>query len=452
MTRAHTSGPERLISDLALAAIRDGIVICASDGEIVAVNQSVCDMTGFTADQLIGSRPPLPYWPVEEHAKILDVAAGIGGDGGGEYDLIFRRANGERFPAIASVGISPDDDARVIVIKDITERVALTAALEAAKQEAEAARMAFARSAEVIGELLYSSELFSDEHFVMLAHGPGMAKLLGSDREPADFASAVDRCLHPDDRAGFDREWGYAVLLEADGQIVEQRYRLVGFDGVVRWVLDRARITVIGRRVFMSGAVCDVSAERIAEHERAAAVGRLEWLSSTDSLTELFNRRHFSELLHSRASAGEETSAIALIDIDSFKRINDAYGHSTGDGVLREVSRRLKNATRGSDLIARWGGEEFCVLLGRVRDDADLEARAERLRTAVTSTPVGLPDTPPIAVTVSIGVARALHGRSTDDLFADADVALYDAKRAGRNRTRISRGDRRTSQRAHLRR
>ncbi len=107
--------------------------------------------------------------------------------------------------------------------------------------------------------------------------------------------------------------------------------------------------------------------------------------------------------------------------------------------MLREIAQRLRRAMRSSDLISRWGGEEFCVLLGAVDDDDDMEQRAESLRTAVTSLPVELPGSDPIAITVSVGVARARRGRRTDDVFGDADVALYEAKRAGRNRTRVSR-------------
>jgi diguanylate cyclase (GGDEF)-like protein len=92
-------------------------------------------------------------------------------------------------------------------------------------------------------------------------------------------------------------------------------------------------------------------------------------------------------------------------------------------------------------VISRWGGEEFCVLLGAVHDDDDMHLRAERLRLAVTSTPIEPAEGIRISVTVSVGVARARRGRRTDDLFGDADVALYDAKRAGRNRTRVAHPD-----------
>jgi diguanylate cyclase (GGDEF)-like protein/PAS domain S-box-containing protein len=429
-------GAERLISEPVLAAIRDGVVVLRSNGQIAAVNQAMCDMTGFSRHELVDARSPLPYWPPEQYANIRSIRAATADGREGEFDMTFLRKNGQRFPAIVAIGVSPEFDARVVIIKDVTERELLNAQLEHARQDAEFARLAFARSAEVIGEFLYSAEVLPDERFVMHAQGPGSAELLGTD--PADPSAPTSRRLHPEDRAGFQEAWSYGRLIASDGQIIEQSYRLLGYDGVIRWIRDRARVTVAGRRVLLHGAASDVSAQRMAEAQRAEAVGRLEWLSTIDDLTGLFNRRHFSDHVRIRTAGEDAALAIAIIDVDHFKRINDEHGHQVGDAVLREVAQRLRRSLRGSDVISRWGGEEFCVLLGAVHDDNDLKLRAERLRLAVTSTPIEPAEGTRIPVTVSVGVARARRGRRTDDLFGDADVALYDAKRAGRNRTRVA--------------
>jgi diguanylate cyclase (GGDEF)-like protein/PAS domain S-box-containing protein len=434
---AHPSPrAERLISEPVLAAIRDGVVVLRSNGQIAAVNQAMCDMTGFSRDELIDARSPLPYWPPEQYVNIRAIRAATANGREGEFDMTFLRKNGQRFPAIVAIGVAPEFDARIVIIKDVTERELLNAQLEDARQDAEFARLAFARSAEVIGEFLYSAEVLPDETFVMHAQGPGNAELLGTD--PADAKAPTSRRFHPEDLAGFEEAWSYAHLIESDGEIIEQYYRLVGYDGVIRWIRDRARVTVAGPRVFLHGAACDVSAQRIAEVQRAEAVGRLEWLSTIDDLTGLFNRRHFSDHVRARTGGEDAALAIAIVDVDHFKRINDEHGHQVGDTVLREVAQRLRRSLRSSDVISRWGGEEFCVLLGAVHDDNDMESRAERLRLAVTSTPIEPAEGLRISVTVSVGVARARRGRRTDDLFGDADVALYDAKRAGRNRTRVA--------------
>ena len=231
----------------------------------------------------------------------------------------------------------------------------MTTQLTTSRREAETARVAFARSAAVIGECLYSPSCCPTTPSSR-ARSAGPRALIGVADEPDDPGIAIAPCVHPDDRACFDSEWRYALLVESDGQIIEQRYRLIGHDGVTRWVLDRARITVIGGRVFLSGATCDVSAQHLAEEQRVEDLGRLEWLSRVDSLTGIFNRRHLSDLLDSRAVNDDASSAIALIDVDFFKRINDAYGHTTGDGVLRAVARRLR-AAPGARTSLRAGAE-----------------------------------------------------------------------------------------------
>lgn len=313
---------------------------------------------------------------------------------------------------------------------------------ERARQVSHQAREAFARSAEVVGEYLYSGERLPDESFVMHARGLGIAALLGAEEETQELVDAYDDFVHPDDRPAFDIAWRYADLIGRDGEIMQQEYRLVGVDGEGRWVRDRAGITVLdGSRVLLTGAVRDISDQRRAEEERAEAVRRLEWLSSVDALTELFNRRHFSEVLRARLAGSAAGAAIALVDVDHFKRINDTYGHLTGDAVLREIAGRLKDATRPCDVTSRWGGEEFCVLLDEIEDEHELRALVERLRAAVSATPIAIDHETSVVVTISIGAVRpSPECHTPEQLVASADAALYAAKRGGRNQARIARG------------
>ena len=317
----------------------------------------------------------------------------------------------------------------------VSERAALVA-------EAQAAREAFAISAGVIGEYLYSGELGPDERFVVQARGPGLAALLGADVETQAMLDDYDDFVHHEDRAAYDQAWRFADMLERNGETVQQEYRLVGVDGVVRWVRDRAAVRVLDdRRVLLTGAACDISDRRRAEDERAEAVRRLEWLSSVDALTELFNRRHFSEVLRARLAGSSAGAAIALVDVDHFKRINDTHGHQIGDVVLREIARRLKDATRPGDVTSRWGGEEFCVLLDEIVDESELARLVERLRAAVSATPIRIDEHESVVITISIGAVRPSPDCNTpEQLLASADAALYAAKRAGRNQVRIARG------------
>lgn len=157
-------------------------------------------------------------------------------------------------------------------------------------------------------------------------------------------------------------------------------------------------------------------------------------MSRTDALTGLYNRRHLEERLRQvdRAALRHDyLMAVVMVDIDHFKRVNDAEGHAGGDDVLREFARRLRGEMRDEDVAGRWGGEEFLVILA----DTDLEGAsvlAERIRVAIADEPFGIGDHR-IAVTMSGGCASGPAG-DPDDLVRRADFALYQAKAAGRNR------------------
>ena len=421
-----------------LEAIRDGLVHCAAEGRIVAVNDAICAMTGFAAAELIGAVPPLPYWPEEELPSVRAFVDDVISTGHGEHELLLRRKNGERFAAIVSVGVDPLDRSRVVLIKEVSERAAMLRQIRDATMTAETARAAFARSAEVIGEYLYSGELLDGGELVTDARGPGLGALLGVEEASARFSDYDDR-VHRDDAPAYEDAWRFQTLLRCHGQIIQREYRLVGYDGVARWVRDRWRVTVRDGRVFMSGAVCDISAQRHAEALRASMVGQLEHLSTVDPLTELFNRRHFGAVLRERLVQPGARMAVAMVDVDCFKSINDEHGHAVGDHVLTTVARRLRQATRPDDVVSRWGGEEFCILLDGVADDVQLLALAERLRVAVAADPISVDGDPDLAVSVSVGAARVVRiGIAPEELLAAADVALYQAKENGRNRATIS--------------
>lgn len=164
----------------------------------------------------------------------------------------------------------------------------------------------------------------------------------------------------------------------------------------------------------------------------------LEVLNITDALTQIYNRYYFDEVLEKELGRlGRESSnlALILIDVDHFKLINDSYGHPCGDEVLRELASLVGDQLRRvNDFVARYGGEEFAILLPATELDGALSV-AEKLRLAVQATRFGCGERE-IAVTVSLGVActNRLTDAGKPDLIMRADLALYAAKRAGRNR------------------
>jgi diguanylate cyclase (GGDEF)-like protein len=170
-------------------------------------------------------------------------------------------------------------------------------------------------------------------------------------------------------------------------------------------------------------------------YDNARLFSRVNELATTDSLTGVANRRRFFELAErsltaARAADGPVTAL--MVDIDHFKRINDAHGHQVGDDVIKEVVQRLLGGLPANGLVARYGGEEFAVLLPGV-DTAGPEL-AETLRIAVAGEPVDT-RSGPIPVTISVGLAR-LRGTDAnpDALLGRADARLYAAKQGGRNR------------------
>jgi two-component system, cell cycle response regulator len=161
-------------------------------------------------------------------------------------------------------------------------------------------------------------------------------------------------------------------------------------------------------------------------------------LALTDELTGLYNRRylfaHLDEMI-ARINSEGVGAAVLLFDIDHFKRVNDTYGHPTGDEVLRQIARRAQDSVRSDDLVARLGGEEFAVVM----PETGLEiasAVATRLRLAVATKPFVMPaGSGELDVTISIGVTVANVGCEDRDQFLKrVDDALYEAKATGRNR------------------
>jgi len=157
--------------------------------------------------------------------------------------------------------------------------------------------------------------------------------------------------------------------------------------------------------------------------------------ASTDGLTELANRREFEDSLANEISRAERfggSLALILADLDSFKQVNDRFGHQAGDEVLRTFADILRETVRDIDVAARYGGEEFAILLPQT-DIAGAERLAERLRGAVETRPTAHAQGIPVVVTSSFGVASFPEAETAPGLFAAADEALYRAKRAGKN-------------------
>jgi diguanylate cyclase (GGDEF)-like protein len=329
------------------------------------------------------------------------------------------------------------------IISDLTAR-------EEATARAAEAHDRFTSLLDVVGAHVYLALAFPEDGTLReLFQGPGGDRLLGG-AEPDPEMVNWDNAVHPDDRAAYD-EFNFALT---QGEEREVFYRLIGLDGITRWVHDRAVARPRPDGTFeVSGIVSDVTHQRRLEDQLRQSLAELEearaeaeMRANTDDLTGAYNRRHFAQIASESLASAAGRSALLLIDADHFKQINDVYGHAVGDAVLAELANRLRSSIRPTDHLARWGGEEFAVLLRDVASEEQLAERAERLRNAVGKTPIeheGIR----IPLTTSVGAVLAPEGATLDALVERADACLYAAKYQGRNRVSLEPGGRAASTR-----
>lgn len=198
---------------------------------------------------------------------------------------------------------------------------------------------------------------------------------------------------------------------------------------------------VLGRCVLLSLYASELRS-RLERSRRAlaATLAQVEQLATHDELTRALNRRSLMSHLEQERGRAERSGvpfSVALMDLDHFKAINDAFGHATGDEALRKFADIVRATMRATDIFGRYGGEEFMMILtGTTAETARLAM--ERIRAAVAA---GTWPVPGKGLTVSIGVAEFRRGENLAQLLSRADMALYEAKRAGRDRVVVGQGE-----------
>jgi diguanylate cyclase (GGDEF)-like protein/PAS domain S-box-containing protein len=183
------------------------------------------------------------------------------------------------------------------------------------------------------------------------------------------------------------------------------------------------------------GAV-EIFSDDTAQHAARRKTEEMERLAFLDQLTQLPNRRYMEMSLQTALSefqVHKDSFGVLVIDLDRFKAINDGFGHATGDRVLQEVAKTLTGALRPSDIVGRWGGDEFCAVVRHVNSET-LRELAERCCVLVAQTSFPSSDGSPVSLSVSIGGTLALPSDTVEALIKRADELMYRSKTSGRGR------------------
>lgn len=447
----------------------EGIVL-SDAGKVLDVNQNWVQMFGYTADEIRNVDGVIMAAP---EARAL-VRQHIITNNEQPYEIIGLRKDGTRFPIEVRDKMIQfgERSLRVTAFQDITERKQAEAEREdllGQVRHALARTDVLYRTAQALIAVTDLPELLQTVVDQIVAGLPAdRATVITFDlvrREVGQFVKAGPGAAAIV-AVGFDELWSGLsglVLRERHAALSPrgtndprespeaQQRRLETAAGAIMVVplLYRGQIlgtvTAINRPDQVDFDAGDLALLEAMANQAAAAIANAQLVSEvqqraiTDDLTQLLNRRGFFTIGKRefvRAHRQHECIAVLMLDIDYFKQVNDRHGHACGDQVLQEVAQRCRENTREVDVLGRYGGEEFVIVLSNV-SYGPARMVAERLRAYVAATPVET-TTGPIPVTISIGIALLDDVTATlEALVQRADGALYNAKRNGRNRVEV---------------
>jgi diguanylate cyclase (GGDEF)-like protein/PAS domain S-box-containing protein len=284
---------------------------------------------------------------------------------------------------------------------------------------------------------LFDWDIPDGEVFLSEQWGPMLGRERVAVRTKFD---ALEQLVHPDDRASVGSAIRDALKGVTAHYRVEHRIRTDAGEWI--WIQTDGQVTARdagGRALRFIGTVAEVTERKRAEHALVESRRKLEHAAMHDPLTGLVNRSALDDRLEHALARWRRTGqllAVLCLDLDRFKEINDTMGHAAGDAVLREFSARIGSCVRASDTAARLGGDEFVVLLEDLSRPDDARAIADKML-HVMREELRI-NSRRLVVTTSIGIAFAGGAATGEGLLRQADAALYEAKRAGRNTFRVA--------------
>ncbi|MGE5478648.1 MAG: EAL domain-containing protein [Bacteroidales bacterium] len=407
------------LANMVLDTAPEAMLVIDADGQIVRANLHAHSIFGYAAGELLGQEIEilLPDHFRDEHRRIRRRFMALQPQGLHKIpmEVAGRHSDGTAFPASVSLGVAALD-AEMFVVVSVQDLTARKAAEAASRLHAEVFHHASEGIvvADANGIIVSVNPAFTRitgyEAAEVIGRNP---RLLGSGRQGRDFYRAMWSTLHA------TGSWS--------GEIWNRNKWGVTYP---EWL----SISVVkggdGRISHYVGIFLDISLMKRQEEA-------LHRQAHHDALTGLPNRVLLADRMEQaivQTRRGAKTMAVAYIDLDGFKPVNDHYGHHAGDALLVEVSRRMAVTLRGGDTVARLGGDEFVVLLQNLANTQECEVALKRLLAEI-SRPIPLDGIGPVEVTASIGVSLyPADDADPDTLLRHADQAMYLAKEMGRNR------------------
>jgi diguanylate cyclase (GGDEF)-like protein/PAS domain S-box-containing protein len=424
---------------------RDGIVTFAPDGTVVTWNRAFATLTGYPAEKMVGG----------VGLALLDVRDGAGRALRLEHwaaevtlpaDLVVRTVDGQRRWLSCSYARATREDELgsllVVMARDVTDLRLQDRLIaeQAGILELIASDLPLRRTLEAIAGLVSG---LTDATSAVLPRGPGAEGAGGGfELPPGDGAAPAWPQALPEALAAVDaRQWRRAEFIGVPVRLEDRCEAWPVFDA------DRSEVRAVIVVRPLPGAAPDEKTGRVIASaarlvrlalDRDAARVRLTFHATHDPLTGLPNRRLFlaecAQALETAAETGRYC-VVLFVDLDRFKVINDSLGHDAGDRLLMAVGERLREVVRETDVLARFGGDEFTILCEQVRSERDARRLAEHLL-ALFALPFTL-DGREVFETASVGIALGRAPQRPEDLVQQADAAMYRAKARGGNRAEI---------------
>ena len=403
-----------------------GITITDLAGKIRYTNPAEAAMHGFEVEELIGRDSTLFSSESRPRSKPLSREQ-LDKFSSWSRETVNRRKDGTVFPVtlLSDAVRTPDGEVVGVVTtcEDITER-------RRAEEQLRESEERYAVAARGTNDILWDWNLVTNALYL----SPRWDDLLGialveSGESPERWLGRV----HPDDLE--DLQVQIAAHLQTASSHLTHQHRIIHSDGSDRWVLCRgfAVRDKQGNATRIAGSMTDIT-------ERKRMEDRLSYDAMHDGLTGLPNRTFFTKMVTRAIRRAErdlqKSYAVLFVDIDRLKSVNDAMGHSCGDGLLKVTAQRLEACVRPGDIVARLGGDEFTVLLEEVSSVDEVATAAERVVVALQQPCTILGQEVVSSASVGVAVSEPAYERA-EEVIRDADLAMYRAKQRGKARYEI---------------